>query len=504
MKTRKTAGTSIQVALSKICGPDDIITGTYVKSDGTLDESHSGGKNIDKFFTNHPHPTLAETKQFLGDEIWNSYFKFAFIRNPYEIQVSRYFWNKRGKNKNESCSVDGFKEWVKSGSIADFDLLHPYIMSDDIIQMDYIGRYETLQEDFNRVCDALQLSKIELPTVKGGYRDKIHYSKYYDSEIIDLVGNYHHTDLDTFGYSFNPEFISTRVGPIIIRDLLKDDLGNNINGPSLIKVPDWIENPLGKYYLYFAHHGGKHIRMAYSNSIETGWKVYDDGTLKLEESECEDHIASPDVHIDNENKRIVMYYHGLTKDKNAPHYQSSFVAFSKDGLNFKSNNGVLGLFYFRTFQYKDKFYALAKNKNIDGILYQADDWSGEFKPIFNLIPNMRHCAVLVDDDYLYIFYTVVGDNPESILVCKIKLSESIEDWEILSNELLLKPELGYEGSRLPRIPSTFGSVNQPVNQLRDPYVYKGENGLNLFYSFAGEMGIGLSKLYKIRSEDGRT
>jgi len=37
MKTRKTAGTSIQVALSKICGPDDIITGTYVKSDGTLD-----------------------------------------------------------------------------------------------------------------------------------------------------------------------------------------------------------------------------------------------------------------------------------------------------------------------------------------------------------------------------------------------------------------------------------------------------------------------------------
>ena len=91
--------------------------------------------------------------------------------------------------------------------------------------------------------------------------------------------------------------------------MLSENLGNNINGPSLIKVPDWIENPLGKYYLYFAHHEGNHIRMAYSDTIDGDWKVYDKGTLKLEESECRDHIASPDVHVDNENKRIVMYYH---------------------------------------------------------------------------------------------------------------------------------------------------------------------------------------------------
>ena len=39
-------------------------------------------------------------------------------------------------------------------------------------------------------------------------------------------------------------------------------MGSNINGPSLIRVPDWVENPLGRYYLYFADHRGSYIRLA--------------------------------------------------------------------------------------------------------------------------------------------------------------------------------------------------------------------------------------------------
>ena len=50
--------------------------------------------------------------------------------------------------------------------------------------------------------------------------------------------------------------------PIITPQLLKGDDGKNINGPSLIKAPDWLENKLGKYYLYFGHHAGKYIRLA--------------------------------------------------------------------------------------------------------------------------------------------------------------------------------------------------------------------------------------------------
>jgi hypothetical protein len=42
-------------------------------------------------------------------------------------------------------------------------------------------------------------------------------------------------------------------------------MGDNINGPAAIRVPEWIENPLGNYYLYFAHHQGTYIRLAYAD-----------------------------------------------------------------------------------------------------------------------------------------------------------------------------------------------------------------------------------------------
>jgi hypothetical protein len=58
----------------------------------------------------------------------------------------------------------------------------------------------------------------------------------------------------------------------------------NINGPSLIRVPEWLPNPLGKYYLYFADHKGDHIRLAYADSVAGPWSVYEPGSLTLADS----------------------------------------------------------------------------------------------------------------------------------------------------------------------------------------------------------------------------
>ena len=55
-------------------------------------------------------------------------------------------------------------------------------------------------------------------------------------------------------------------------------MGSNINGPSLIRVPDWLPNPLGKYYLYFAHHKGEYIRLAYADDLSGPWTTYEAGT----------------------------------------------------------------------------------------------------------------------------------------------------------------------------------------------------------------------------------
>ena len=87
---------------------------------------------------------------------------------------------------------------------------------------------------------------------------------------------------------------------------------SNINGPSLVRVPEWVENPLGKYYLYFAHHRGAYIRLAYADAIEGPYTIHRPGVLHRDNTVFRegDHIASPDVHIDAENRRFFMYFHG--------------------------------------------------------------------------------------------------------------------------------------------------------------------------------------------------
>ena len=84
----------------------------------------------------------------------------------------------------------------------------------------------------------------------------------------------------------------------IITPQLDDRIGTNINGPSLVRVPDWLPEPLGAYYLYFAHHKGKYIRMAYADDLEGPWTTYGPGVLDLQDSFFANslqshHVASP-------------------------------------------------------------------------------------------------------------------------------------------------------------------------------------------------------------------
>src|SRR5205823_1663071 len=61
-------------------------------------------------------------------------------------------------------------------------------------------------------------------------------------------------------------------------------LGDNVNGPSIVRAPAWIKQPLGRYYAYFPHHKGRHIRLAYADAIAGPWNVYEPGVLRVEET----------------------------------------------------------------------------------------------------------------------------------------------------------------------------------------------------------------------------
>ena len=102
--------------------------------------------------------------------------------------------------------------------------------------------------------------------------------------------------------------------PIVSPEMLEGNDGENINGPSLIRVPPWVEGALGQYYRYFSHHADTYIRMAYADDLGRPWKVYDPGTLRLDATICNEitessyasyrHVASPDVHVDPESRQF--------------------------------------------------------------------------------------------------------------------------------------------------------------------------------------------------------
>ncbi|KAA3631257.1 MAG: hypothetical protein DWQ08_05045, partial [Proteobacteria bacterium] len=212
-------------------------------------------------------------------------------------------------------------------------------------------------------------------------------------------------------------------------------LGSNINGPSLVRVPDWVPGRLGRYYLYFAHHKGEYIRLAYAEKVEGPWRVHGPGTLRLYDSTCHDHIASPDVLVDHESRKIRMYFHGPSIGKDEARTdplnakmpgvgtQRTKVALSDDGIAFRAKPEILGPPYFRVFRYDGWWYALA----MPGVFLRSRDgltkW--EFGPrLFN--DRMRHAAVRVDGDVVEVFYTRAGDRPERIFLATVALNRK---WE---------------------------------------------------------------------------
>lgn len=293
----------------------------------------------------------------------------------------------------------------------------------------------------------------------------------------------------------------------IVRPEMDPSIGTNINGPSLIRVPGWLPNPLGRYYLYFAHHQGQHIRLAYADTLEGPWTVHTPGTLRLEQTPCFHHIASPDVHVDEENRQIRMYFHGpfvrreeLAADPLKQRYpflegQRTFVALSDDGLNFTARQEVLGPSYFRAFPYPDGSEGWTYALGMPGIFFRSRDGLADFAPgpvVFGT--DQRHTALLRRGDLLYVFYSIAGDCPEQIVCSTIDLRPDWTEWQASVPFPVLQPQESYEGGDLPLEPSQRGAIHAPARQLRDPGIFQEGGRTYLLYSVAGERGIAIGEL----------
>lgn len=216
LKTRKTAGTSVEIALSAICGPGDVIT-TISPRDEEMRarQTNRSAQNFhvpfgrysgrdwgrlvikgkrQRFYNHNP---AAHVLDYVDPEIWQEYFKFCFERNPWDKVVSSYFWEKKRAPDLE------FSSFVLSGranKVCDFDL---YSMSSEIV-VDRVYRYENLEHDLQDAYSRLGVSaEPALPRAKGGVRGvRGDYRKMFDDQTRDKVARVFAREIAHFGYEF--------------------------------------------------------------------------------------------------------------------------------------------------------------------------------------------------------------------------------------------------------------------------------------------------------------
>lgn len=206
VKTRKTAGTSIQVALWKYRGDQDSTT----KLPGVADfkvQNPIGGLGS--------HTSAKKIKNKIGLDKWKEYFTFAFERNPWDKVVSAY-WHQYSRGLRIEftpfcikAAENSQKRKVRFSSysynkVRAFPIdWGKYTESNKVI-VDFMGKYENLKKDLRFVCDKLKIPwDGKLTKELGNFRkDKSSYRKYYNEHTKDLVNNLFRKEIELFGYKF--------------------------------------------------------------------------------------------------------------------------------------------------------------------------------------------------------------------------------------------------------------------------------------------------------------
>jgi hypothetical protein len=217
LKTMKTASSSIEIALSTQCGPDDIITPTRedLGEQRTISEQNYRlshplvprrplWRRLLGRPERHYHPTVGyyehmpawRVKAYLGDDIWWRYYKFAFVRNPWDRQLSFYFYKTR--NEQPRRSFDAFMAKKQRAFVESREI---YAI-DGEVAVDFLGRYETLEQDFRKALQDIGISAGPLPMANTSDKPRDRYREFYNDKTRRLVADWYALEIAEQGYDF--------------------------------------------------------------------------------------------------------------------------------------------------------------------------------------------------------------------------------------------------------------------------------------------------------------
>lgn len=178
-------------------------------------EKGLGEYNFFGYFNNieYNHLTSLEIKKIIGDA-FNSYYSFAFVRNPFDKVVSEFFYLKKTQNDNIGLLKNkNFKEFIKDlyNKFHLIDTQPQYIINhyipqykfvmdkDNEIMVNFLGKFENFSQDIKKIMKTLN---INVPIIKLNATIHKHYTHYYDKETIKMVEEMYKKDLELFNYVY--------------------------------------------------------------------------------------------------------------------------------------------------------------------------------------------------------------------------------------------------------------------------------------------------------------
>ena len=192
IKSFKTASTSLEIALSKFCDKEDIIT--PLKNEDEIirkNKGYNGPQNYNDKLVFHEHMPASEIKSKINLDIWSKYFKFTVVRNPFNQIVSAFYWHNKSKEnerkflffKKRKKSFEVFFK-IKAHHIFEDEYLR-YTKNDEIL-VDKFIKFENFEEDLALLNKKLNFSE-DIYKVFKSIRAKSNIRPIYPDSYSDLI-----------------------------------------------------------------------------------------------------------------------------------------------------------------------------------------------------------------------------------------------------------------------------------------------------------------------------
>ena len=196
----KTAGSSVTAALQPFCAQPEKVWFNRMLSSVGLNVNWFGPVTWRR---GRKHTTAGQMQRMYPTELFQTYYKFAFVRNPWDLMVSYYHYIQSRPEHHRSTKVqllDSFEEYLAYEIKRDKISQTRFLMdANGELLVDYVGCFESLREHFNVICSELN---IDAELEHRNSSSHCNYQSYYDATTRQMVAEHWQQDIEQFGYSF--------------------------------------------------------------------------------------------------------------------------------------------------------------------------------------------------------------------------------------------------------------------------------------------------------------